>query len=139
MQEVIPFNRPHRLQVTKVSEEECVVVLPRRRRNLNHLGTMHACALATAAEYASGLTVLSVLGIGGTRLIMSNLNMTFVRRAESDCQAHAVMTQEVRSELRSALRTDGRASFVLESQVKDVAGELVAKAEITWHVKQLSV
>lgn len=138
MQEVIPFNRPHRLRVTKVSEDECVVVLPRRRRNLNHLGTMHACALATAAEYASGLTVLSVLGIGGARLIMSNLNMTYVRRAESECQAHALMSEEARGELHEALGKEGKASFVLESRVLDAEGEVVATAEITWHVKLLS-
>lgn len=137
MHEVIPFNRPHRLRVQRLSEEECVVVLPRRRRNLNHLGTLHACALATAAEYASGLTVLSVLGTGGVRLIMSNLNMTYVRRAESECKAHAVMGEETRTELQSALRQDGRASLVLRSRVVDSDGEVVANAEITWHVKAL--
>ena len=54
MQEVVPFNRPHRIRVVDLSAEQCKVSLPWRRRNLNHVGTMHACALATAAEYYKG-------------------------------------------------------------------------------------
>ena len=77
MQEVIPFNRPHRLTVQSLSDERCEVALPFRRRNLNHVGTMHACALATAAEYASGLCVLSAFGVGHVRLVMANMQISY--------------------------------------------------------------
>ena len=135
MQEVIPFNRPHRLGVVKISEEECQVSLPWRRRNLNHLQTMHACALATAAEYASGLCVLSALGIENKRLIMSDLAMTYRRRAESACLATALLPQGDLELLKGELEREGRGSFVLHSTVRDAKGEVVADAEITWHVK----
>jgi acyl-coenzyme A thioesterase PaaI-like protein len=135
MQEVIPFNRPHRLRVVKLSEQECQVSLPWRRRNLNHLRTMHACALATAAEYASGLCVLSALGIENKRLIMSNLAMTYRRRAESACLATAKLPDSELKDLKAELEREGRGSFVLRSTVKDAEGVVVADAEITWHVK----
>lgn len=135
MQEVIPFNRPHRLRVVKLSEQECQVSLPWRRRNLNHLRTMHACALATAAEYASGLCVLSALGIENKRLIMSDLAMTYRRRAESACLATAKLPDSELKDLKAELEREGRGSFVLRSTVKDAEGEVVADAEITWHVK----
>lgn len=104
---------------------------------MNHLNTLHACALATAAEYASGLCVLSALGVSGMRLIMSDLHMTYVRRAESACLATAVLLEDQLSTLTSELTREGRASMVLHSKVVDASGEVVAKAQITWHVKRL--
>ena len=46
MQEVVPFNRPHRIRVVDLSTDQCKVLVPWRRRNLTHVGTRHACALA---------------------------------------------------------------------------------------------
>jgi acyl-coenzyme A thioesterase PaaI-like protein len=96
---------------------------------------MHACALATAAEYASGLCVLSALGIENKRLIMSDLAMTYRRRAESACLATALLPQGDLELLKGELEREGRGSFVLHSTVRDAKGEVVADAEITWHVK----
>lgn len=138
LQEIIPFNRPHRLSVVKLGHAECVVRLPLRRRNLNHLRTIHACALATAAEYASGLCLLSALGVQDMRLIMSSLNMKYTRRAESECLATASLSSEDLTSVKLKLEEEGRAMFVLHSVVRDAEDEIVAKAEITWHVKQLN-
>ena len=139
MQEVIPFNRPHRLRVQSLTDDACEVSLPWRRRNLNHVGTMHACALATAAEYASGLCILSVFGVGRVRLIMAELNMTYGRRAESACVARASFPAEVLDGVRAELDKAGRCAFNLNSVVRDSQGEVVAEAKITWHLKTLQV
>lgn len=137
MQEVIPFNRPHRLKVQSLTDDACEVSLPWRRRNLNHVGTMHACALATSAEYASGLCILSAFGVGRVRLIMSELNMTYGRRAESACVACASLPAEVLDGVRMELDNAGRCAFNLNSVVRDSQGEVVAEAKITWHLKTL--
>ena len=137
MQEVIPFNRPHRLRIHSISVDACEVILPWRRRNLNHVGIMHACALATAAEYASGLCVLSAIGVENVRLIMSELNIEYRRRAESTCVARAEFPSASLEEIVSELTEKGRCSFVLRSEVRDGDSEVVAKAEITWHLKSL--
>lgn len=137
MQEVIPFNRPHRIAIASLTEDTCTARLPFRRRNLNHLGTMHACALATVAEYASGLCVLSVLGVGNHRLIMSNLSVAYVRRAQSACLATATLDEGTRAWLVRELNEFGKAQFDLVSHVTDADGEEVAVATMTWHVKTL--
>jgi len=137
MQEVIPFNRPHRIAIASLTEDACTARLPFRRRNLNHLGTMHACALATVAEYASGLCVLSVLGVGNHRLIMSNLSVAYVRRAQSACLATATLDKATRAWLVRELNEFGKAQFDLVSHVTDAGGEEVAVATMTWHVKTL--
>jgi acyl-coenzyme A thioesterase PaaI-like protein len=137
MQEVIPFNRPHRLTVESLSNDACEVALPWRRRNLNHVGTMHACALATAAEYASGICVLSAIGVGTVRLVMAELKMQYGRRAETACVARATMSAEVLADVQTKLAQEGRGAFDLYSVVRDARGEVVAEAHITWHVKSL--
>ncbi|HBS19400.1 MAG TPA: hypothetical protein DEA66_01025 [Flavobacteriales bacterium] len=137
MQEVIPFNRPHRLKVQSLSDDACEVTLPWRRRNLNHVGTMHACAMATVAEYASGLCVLSAMGVGKVRLVMAELKMQYGRRAETACVARATMSAEVLADVQAKLEQAGRGTFDLHSVVRDAHGEVVAEAHITWHVKSL--
>jgi len=137
MQEVIPFNRPHRLTVKSLSDERCEVVLPFRRRNLNHVGTMHACALATAAEYASGLCVLSAFGVGRIRLVMADLKMAYSRRGDSSCVAEAKLPSDVLAEVQKKLKAEGRCAFELHSEVRDADDEVVAEAQITWHLKSL--
>lgn len=138
MQEVIPFNRPHRIQMVKVAQEEVVVSLPLRRRNTNHLGTMHACALATAAEYASGLCVLATLDMSNHRLIMSDLQVHYPRRAESDCRVVAAWDDDSRQRALQELAQSGRHQFEMKSVVFDELGEVVAEALVTWHVKRLT-
>ena len=96
---------------------------------------MHACALATAAEYASGLCVLSALGVGKARLVMAELNMTYQRRAESSCVACASLPADVLEQVKEKPGQEGRASFDLHSEVQDAEGEVVAEARITWHLK----
>ena len=63
MNEVIPFNSPHGISVVELGPEKYKVYLPRKRKNKNHLGTMLACAIATAAEYVSGLNIVQAFYI----------------------------------------------------------------------------
>ena len=137
MQEVVPFNRPHRLKILQLSGGSCTVELPKRRRNLNHLGTMHACAMATAAEYASGLCLLSAFGMEDVRLIMSHMEVSYTRRAQTSCTAQAVCSAEDTEALRRLLQKEGRAPLTLTSVVCDAEGQEVARAEIQWHLKGL--
>src|SRR5437870_4782009 len=71
----IPFNKPHGIKITDVHEGGVSVRLPYKRKNLNHLKGIHACALATMAEYTSGISLLTAIGTD-YRLIMKNINVT---------------------------------------------------------------
>ena len=135
MQEVIPFNRPHRISVVKLSSETCVVSLPDRRRNRNHLGTMHACAMATAAEFVSGLNVLEAFDITQYRLIMGRLEVDYLRRPKGCCTATSSWGDGKLQMVKSDISADGVASFTLTSVVLDSLDMKVAEATIHWQVK----
>src|SRR5689334_25303249 len=55
----IPFNKPHGIKLTAVHDDGVSVRLPYRRKNLNHLKGIHACALATMAEFSSGIALIT--------------------------------------------------------------------------------
>jgi acyl-coenzyme A thioesterase PaaI-like protein len=135
MQEVIPFNRVHRISVTQLSSQGCEAYLPFRRRNLNHLGTMHATAIATAAEYVAGLNVIDAFDISKYRLIMGRLEVDYVRRAEGACTTKSAFEHGQLDKLRSELKAEGVSKFTLQSQVIDSVGETIAVATVHWQVK----
>lgn len=135
MQEVIPFNRPHRISVLEVSAKGCKVFLPDRRRNRNHLGTMHACAIATAAEYVSGLNVVQACDMSEFRLIMSKIVVDYIRRPNGSCIAESSLSKSDLNLINKRLDAEGVAKFSMLSTVTDSKNETVAKATIHWQVK----
>jgi hypothetical protein len=135
MQEVIPFNRPHRISISEITSEGCVVHLPYRRRNLNHLGTMHACAMATAGEYVSGLNVIEAFDISKYRLIMSRLEVDYLRRPVGECNASSRWPEGVLSSIQSSLSSEGVATFTMTSELVDSDSVHVATTTTHWQVK----
>jgi len=73
----VPFNKPHRFWVNYISPQKVVVRLPYKRSNMNHLKGIHACAMATTSEYASGLLLLLRLNPKKYRLIMESLEAKY--------------------------------------------------------------
>ena len=135
MQEVIPFNRPHRIKVEEISSKGCKVLLPYRRRNLNHLGTLHACAMATAGEYVSGLNVIESFDISKYRLIMSRLEVDYIRRSIGGCEATSSWPDGMLDSLKKSLHSEGVATFILTAKLIDSTSEHVATTTTHWHVK----
>ena len=135
MQEVIPFNRPHGISVVELSPEKCKVYLPNKRKNKNHLGTMHACAIATAAEYVSGLNVLQAFDMKQYRLIMSRLEVDYLRRPDGYCYTESMISSPQMSQINSELEGEGVSKFSLVSIVTDCNHEKIAEATIHWQVK----
>jgi acyl-coenzyme A thioesterase PaaI-like protein len=138
MQELIPFNRPHRISVLEITPSGCKVNLPHRRRNLNHLGTLHACAMATAGEYVSGLNVIEAFDLSTYRLIMSHLEVQYHRRPDGGCIAHSSWSEGTLESIKSELTSKGVVTFSLEAKLIDSSLEHVATTTTLWQVKSWS-
>src|SRR5690606_830190 len=61
---MIPFNKPHRFRIVEIADDRITTVIPYRKRNLNHIKGLHACALATLSEFTTGFLLLSQLDSG---------------------------------------------------------------------------
>ena len=84
---VIPFNRPHKIKVVDITDDMVRTIIPFRRKNMNHIRGVHACGMATCAEFASGLLLLTKLGNKKYRLIMESIEMQYHYQAKKDIYA----------------------------------------------------
>ena len=135
MRVALPFNRPHRIRIAAISDEVVEVALPDRKSNHNHLGGMHACAIATALEFASGASILLEVGMRDYRIIMSRLEIDYLAKPKGNCVAQAKRnTPEVRG-LTGALEAEGVARMVQRSSLLDASGDHCTEAVVHWHLK----
>lgn len=135
---ILPFNAPHGIRVLTFSDEEVRVALPDRRANRNHLKGTHACAIAAACEFCSGLAVLAQFDMKDYRLIMNRLEVDYMRRpVKGRCMAKADISPNLREEVQQLIESsaDGAARLVMPSLLLDASGETVARATVHWHVK----
>lgn len=136
---VIPFNRPHRVRIERLAAGEVHTVAPYRRASFNHLKGTHACAIATVAEFSSGLLLLSLLDPARYRLIMARLEIDYRYQAKTDITAVTRMSQaELEAQVLVPLQDRDVQFLTLPTRVHDRDGQLVAEAVITWQVKAWS-
>lgn len=132
----IPFNQPHGLRVEPLATGGIRVHVPYWRINRNHIRGIHACALATAAEFCSGLALLEVLDGRKYRLIMKCLHMDYHYQAKRDAVASYAPDRQALDASLQALAIGGPA-MVHEAvvEVHDAEGAHLATGRVTWQVK----
>lgn len=136
---VVPFNRPHRIRIEALDEGEVSTLAPYRRSSFNHLRGTHACAIATVAEFSSGLLLLSLLDPTRYRLIMARLEIDYRHQARSDIVAVTRLDPAtLEAKLLAPLRSEGVLLFTQPTQVHDREGHLVAEVVVTWQIKAWS-
>jgi hypothetical protein len=132
----IPFNKPHGLSIEELNPSSATVTAPYRRSNMNHLKGMHACCLATLAEYTSGLVMMGSVPSDEFRLIMKSLEMDYFFQAKKSCIARYSLSESVKdSEIMEALRNDGKVLFLSDVPVYDSDGNHICTGRITWQIK----
>lgn len=132
----IPFNSPHGIKIIHLSDNKVQTFIPYKRKNLNHIKGIHACGMATVAEFCSGLLLLSRLNPAEYRLIMQEMNVKYTYQGKSDVTATFEMPEnEIDSLLKAPLKSDGVVMYTAHIQLHDASNNLVAEAATTWQVK----
>jgi acyl-coenzyme A thioesterase PaaI-like protein len=132
---VIPFNAPHQFKIIHIDKNTISVHIPFIRRNLNHLNGIHACALATASEYACGFLLISRLSPSKYRLIMRNLSIDFVKQGREELFVNFSLTDDRINVIKKKLESSPQCLELLEVEVKDAKGNLISIAKLEWQLK----
>lgn len=98
--EVIPFVDTAGCYVEAYTPRRVAVRLDNEERLQNHLGGLHAAALALLAETASGLVVALNVPDGSTPLLRT-MNISFDEFARDAVQAEATLTDDEGGQVQS--------------------------------------
>lgn len=135
---MVPFNRPHHFQVTRVTEDSLHINVPYRAFNFNHIKGIHACALATVGELAAGMMLMREFDFSEYRLIMSQLSVDYFYQAKQAVTAVASLTDTDKQEALGEIATEGKAMIKMAAQLHDQDNNAICTVTTTWQIKPWS-
>jgi acyl-coenzyme A thioesterase PaaI-like protein len=134
---LIPFNRPHGVRILELGTEQVTTGAGYKRKNHNHLRGVHACCIATVAEFSSGLLLLSRLNPADYRLIMAHLEVEYRYQAKSAIIAETRLSeQQLKDQILKPLAETDQLLFTQVTEVLDSQKNSIATARVTWQIKR---
>ena len=121
---LVPYSGSVRPRIRVLEPGHAEVEIPDRRRNRQHLGSVHAVALVNAAEMASGLAMLAGLP-DGIRGIVTRISMEYLKKARGTIRAVSHVAVP-------AVTTD--TEFEVMADCVDREGSVVARASVRWRL-----
>lgn len=119
-----PYTGTIRPEIVTLEPGHAVVRMADARRVRNHLNSLHAIALMNLGEVSTG-TAMLVSVPDGSRAIIRKLGMEYLKKARG------TITAECRCPL---IESTERREYEIVGELRNEAGELVAKAFATWLV-----
>ncbi len=121
----VPYSGSIKPRVLALEPGHARVALKDSRRVRNHLGSVHAIALANLAELASGLAMMTALP-AGVRGIVVRLTIDYVKKARGPLIATGY----------AVIPPIGEAAIEQEfvSEITDMDDDVVAHATVRWRL-----
>lgn len=136
----VPFARLLGIEVEALDARQARTRLAAQAQLSNHVGTVHAGALFTVCETASGAALAGAMVsvVMRTRFVVRDAQVEYLKPALGEVRARARLVEEAAAVLQ-ALQRDGRADVAVDvsavTAAADGAENLVARASFNWRLK----
>ncbi|MGJ8627816.1 MAG: DUF4442 domain-containing protein [Sulfitobacter sp.] len=132
---IVPFQNHVGITLLEVGDGIASAQLEQRDEVSNHIGSMHAGAMFTLGEAASGAAMAGALApvILSMRPVAATAGLAFKRIAKGVLTAHA-KTSAPGAELMKTIKNEGKVAFDVVVDIQDASGETVVEMTINWHV-----
>ena len=137
MDKSVPFATVTGVELVEVSPQRGVAALKKRPEVENHIQTMHAGAMFTLGEAASGAALGGVLGdqLLAVRPVAADASIKYLKTGKTDLTATAVANRDAEA-IRQELADVGKVVFDINVAIVDAEGVTVAEMVVNWHVKK---
>ena len=110
------------------SDGKCVVFRQKNKKRVqNHIGSVHAAAMALLAESATGF--VTGINLPGDKLpLMKRMDLRYVKRATGDLTAKAWLTDEQIQKMQ----TEEKGDVIVKVEVTDETGIVPLECEMEW-------
>jgi uncharacterized protein (TIGR00369 family) len=131
----VPFARHTGIEILDVGPGLGIAQLKDQARVRNHIGSVHAGAIVTLGETASGVAMLGAFAewLSSIRPVTSELNVAYLKIARGSLTATAC-TDVPAQELRRCLVNEGRSIFNVLVDIANERGIVVARLTAKWNV-----
>lgn len=127
MGKIIKFAGTSGIRVENLTPNECVIVMPNRKKVQNHIGSVHAAAMGLLAESATGF--MTGMTVPDDRIIViRSMELTYQKRASGDMKAVASFSDEQVEYVKNTPKGDIEVPVV----ITDETGTETVKAKMIW-------
>ncbi len=127
MGRIVKFVGTAGLHIEELTEARCVVTLANKTKVQNHIGGIHAAAMALLAETATGFVV--GMNVPDDRVpVIKTMRVDYTKRAKGDLRAVATLSDEERARMRS----DEKGEVTVAVIVTDGANVEPIRCEMVW-------
>ncbi len=124
---MVPFVGTAGARIEEMTEHRVTVVVDNRRGIRNHIGQVHAAAMALAAETATGF--VCGMNVPDNKLLLcKSLKVDFKKRTTGAIRAVATLTAPQREQMRS----EDRGNVTVEVHATDDTGIEPIQCEMVW-------
>ncbi|KIN64924.1 hypothetical protein Z946_3819 [Sulfitobacter noctilucicola] len=131
----VPFANHVGVRLLELGDGTASATLDQRDEVSNHINSVHAGAMFTLGEAASGAAMAGALApvILDMRPVAAVANIAFKKIAIGTLTAYAKTSQDGAS-LMQTIADDGKVAFDVTVDVQDASGDTVVEMAVNWHV-----
>jgi uncharacterized protein (TIGR00369 family) len=135
----VPFAAHVGVAIDTIGKGTASATLDQSHSTSNHIATMHAGALFTLAEAASGAAMAGMFleRLAALRPVAASATIDYMKPARGSISAHATV-DDSKDALFAALDAEGKVRFGVTVRIVDAEGREVAQMRVDWHVAALA-